>query len=348
MANVRHLFAGSNSGKGFHSLFDNITDSDTRRVYLLKGGPGTGKSSFMGYLANAVGSRGYDQELFFCSSDSGALDAIYFPELGIAMLDATYPHVVDAAWPGCRDQLISLGEFWSIPALEDKRVEIMAGGLIKKTHFATAFRYFAAALTIEENLAARNREERRDCSTALEGILHLIPFTPGLLGKPGRLRHLFASALTPEGFVSHVQGLVQDMSPVFVLQGGLGLGQSEYLATIVDYARFAGHDLEVFHYPLNPEEILHVLIPELKIAVLTELPLENLGEVKGHRIDCGPRGLSANAEDYQLWRGLLDLGFAALLQAQASHGRVEEYYAGAMNFEALTAYRDKILAEILS
>lgn len=349
MASVRHLFAGSNSGKGFYSLFDNIVDSRARRVYLLKGGPGTGKSSFMGYIANAIGSKGYDQELFFCSSDSGALDAIFFPELGIAMLDATYPHVVDADWPGCRDQLISLGDFWSTPTLEAKRDEIMAGGLVKKIHFARAFRYFAAALAIEGNIAARNREKRRDCDSALTEILSLIPSRPALLpDRRGRSRHLFASALTPEGLVSHISSLVQDLTSVFILRGGPGSGQNEYLSIIADHAKLAGYDLEVFRYPLDPDQIMHLVIPGLKVAILTELPLEDLGEVKGHRIDCGPMDLPANAGDYKLWRDLLDLGVAALRLAQSSHGLVEEYYASAMDFVALTAYRDQVLAEILS
>ncbi len=348
MANVRHLFAGSNSGKGFYSLFDNIIDSDAKRVYLLKGGPGTGKSSFMGYLADVIGGKGYTQELFFCSSDSRALDAVSFPELGIAILDATQPHAVEPTWPGCRDQVISLGEFWSTSALEDKRAEIMAGGRIKQGYFASSFRYFAAALAIEENMVARNREEKKNCHTALEEILSLIPSRQVLPDSLGRPRHLFSSALTPEGYVSHIRGLVQDMSTVFILQGGPGSGQNEYLSSIADYTRAAGHDLEVLHYPLNPERILHILIPELKLAVLTELPLENLGELKGHRIDCGPVSLPANDGDYKLWRELLDQGFSTLRQAQSSHGRVEEYYAGAMNFEALTAYRDEVLAQILS
>nr|NLJ02146.1 ATP-binding protein [Bacillota bacterium] len=58
MGKTRFFFAGSNSGKGFFSLFDNIIGPEARRVYLLKGGPGTGKSSFMSYIANAAAHKG--------------------------------------------------------------------------------------------------------------------------------------------------------------------------------------------------------------------------------------------------------------------------------------------------
>ena len=351
MVQTRHFFAGSNSGKGFYSLFENIICPDAKKVYLLKGGPGTGKSSFMRYIARAVGEQGYDHELFFCSSDSRALDAVSFPKLGIALLDATAPHAIDAELPGCRDQLISLGDFWSAKALEAKRDEITYGGRIKQSHFAAAFRYFSAALAVEENMAARNREKGIDHSDLeqIKEIVNLIgPAPSGLATKHGKVRHLFASALTPEGYVSHIQSLVQGFSHVFVLQGGPGTGKEEYLATILEHAQAAGHDLEVFHYPLDPFKLLHITIPGAKIAVVSEISLEGLEELVGPRIQLGAGDYAANAGDRKLWEELLQKGFGSLLEAQSSHIHIEEYYAQAMDFNELDAYRDEILAEILS
>ncbi|HBN94859.1 MAG TPA: hypothetical protein DDZ66_01045 [Firmicutes bacterium] len=351
MVQTRHFFAGSNSGKGFYSLFDNIIGPEAKRIYLLKGGPGTGKSSFMRHIANAVGNRGYDHELFFCSSDSKALDAVSFPKLRIALIDATAPHVMDAELPGCRDQLISLGDFWSAGALETKRDEIIEGGRIKQAHFAAAFRYFAAALAVEENMAARNREKGSHGSSpeAVREIQSIIDSTtPDHEGEQGKIRHLFASALTPEGYVSHIQSLVQGLCHVFVLQGGPGTGKGESLSAIVSHAQSAGHDLEAFHYPLDPHKLLHIIIPGAKIAVLSAISLDNLEELVGRRIPLGSGESAANAGDHKLWGELLQKGFNALLKAQSSHIHIEEYYAQAMDFTAQTAYRDEILAEILS
>jgi len=61
---VRRLFAGSNSAKGFHSFFHHIIGEDARRVYLLKGGPGTGKSRLMKDLAERLAAEGLSVELF--------------------------------------------------------------------------------------------------------------------------------------------------------------------------------------------------------------------------------------------------------------------------------------------
>lgn len=346
---IRHFFAGSNSGEGFYSLFDNIIGPEARRVYLFKGGPGTGKSSFMRFIAEAMGKAGQDYELFFCSSDSRALDAVCFPHLGVALIDATAPHAREPQWPGCRDVLVCLGDFWSGKALEEKREEIIAGGLIKQAHFASAFRYFSAALALEENMAARNRSDSRDCSEDMEEILATIHGAkPGYLGKSGKTRHLFASALTPEGYVSHLENLLAEIITVYVLAGGPGTGKGEYLQTIAHHAQALGFDVEAFHYPLDPRKLLHVIIPALNLAVVTATDLEPLGDLTGRRIECGCFQNHLNAGDRKLWEELLQQGINALQQAQSSHIAVEGYYADAMDFAALTAYRDQVLAEILS
>ena len=48
MGCVRKFFAGSNTPLGFYSFFDQIIDlMQAHRFFILKGGPGTGKSTLM-------------------------------------------------------------------------------------------------------------------------------------------------------------------------------------------------------------------------------------------------------------------------------------------------------------
>ncbi|NMB02847.1 MAG: hypothetical protein GX971_15215 [Firmicutes bacterium] len=347
---IRKLFAGSNSAKGFYSLFHNIIGPDAKKVYLLKGGPGTGKASFMRTIADELREEGLEQELFFCSSDSRSLDAVTFPELGVALVDATSPHTQDAKWPGCRDELVCLGNFWSSKELEKKRVEIVEAGLAKASYFAQAFRYFAAALFIEENMASRNSKHKRD---VLEEVGVILAELQGARKSPRtwptKARHLFASALTPEGYVSQIEELVADYSNRYILTGLVGTGKSEYLDLILTHGELAGLTIEVYHYPLNPEKILHLLVPELGLAVLTANELEPLAHLSGRRIDCGHgQENHSNATDQRLFRELIDLGIKALQDAQASHASVETYYAQSMDFSAVNQLRERLTKEILS
>lgn len=87
------FFLGANTPSGFYSLYDQLIDPDeARRVYLLKGGPGCGKSSLMRRVAAALEEAGEAAEYIQCSGDPGSLDAVVFPRLGAAIVDATAPH----------------------------------------------------------------------------------------------------------------------------------------------------------------------------------------------------------------------------------------------------------------
>lgn len=90
---VKKVFPGGNTAKGFYSYYDNIIGMDATRLFIIKGGPGVGKSSFMKKIANEMLERGYDIEFHQCSSDNNSVDGIVIPALKIAMIDGTAPHV---------------------------------------------------------------------------------------------------------------------------------------------------------------------------------------------------------------------------------------------------------------
>jgi len=103
MFKEKHVFAGNNSSKGFYSYFDYIIEpNDAKRIYILKGGPGVGKSSFMKKFGSKMASQGYGVEYIHCSSDESSLDGLLIPELKVAFIDGTAPHIVDPQTSWCR------------------------------------------------------------------------------------------------------------------------------------------------------------------------------------------------------------------------------------------------------
>ena len=59
------FFAAANSGKGFVSFYSEIFgDRSIERRYLIKGGPGTGKSTFMKTLAQRAQENGLCVEYY--------------------------------------------------------------------------------------------------------------------------------------------------------------------------------------------------------------------------------------------------------------------------------------------
>ena len=112
MAQSLSFFLGANTPKGFYSLFDELYRQDASfRLHILKGGPGTGKSSFMKRIADAAEARGIACARIFCSADPGSLDAVILPALHTAVADGTSPHVLEPKYPGVRETLIDLGAF---------------------------------------------------------------------------------------------------------------------------------------------------------------------------------------------------------------------------------------------
>ena len=86
-------FLGANSPAGFYSLYDQMIDrTKARRLYILKGGPGCGKSTLMRRVAERAKAAEQEVEYILCSGDPDSLDAVILPGLEIAVADGTAPH----------------------------------------------------------------------------------------------------------------------------------------------------------------------------------------------------------------------------------------------------------------
>ena len=160
MINGDVFFAAANGYDGFISYFEKIFDPrDFARIYILKGGPGTGKSSLMRKISREISSKGGICESILCSSDKDSLDGIICTnnEAKIAIIDGTAPHERDPQLPGTKDELINLGDHWDKRWLCAKQNEILELNLEKKNAYRKA--------------ALRRREKRNKPRFDLKNIL---------------------------------------------------------------------------------------------------------------------------------------------------------------------------------
>ena len=94
MPNIRS-FLGGNTPSGFYSLYHQLSDPrQFRAVYIIKSGPGSGKSTLMRRVERHVQAAGLKTEQVLCSGDPDSLDAVMIPELGAALVDGTAPQGV--------------------------------------------------------------------------------------------------------------------------------------------------------------------------------------------------------------------------------------------------------------
>ena len=121
---ARHVFPGGNTSLGFYSFSDQIIDHNFNRLFILKGGPGVGKSTLIKNVGKRLMEKGYDLEYHCCSSDKNSYDGLIAPTLKIAIFDGTAPHIMDPKYPGAVDEIVNLGAYWSEKGLIAKKEDI--------------------------------------------------------------------------------------------------------------------------------------------------------------------------------------------------------------------------------
>lgn len=122
------FYAAANGYSGFRSLFGEVFNSKRfLRVFVLKGGPGTGKSTLMKTILKSASCQPYHTKAIYCSSDPHSLDGVIIRSAkgSVAILDGTAPHERDAIIPGAIDEIINLGEGFDIERLSKRRREIL-------------------------------------------------------------------------------------------------------------------------------------------------------------------------------------------------------------------------------
>ena len=116
-------FLGANTSAGFRHCAEDVLNS-ANRLFIIKGGPGTGKSRLMNEVALAAESRNMTLERYYCSSDPASLDGIYICDLGVCIIDGTAPHERDPRYPGAIDEIVNLSEFWDAGVLQNEKNKI--------------------------------------------------------------------------------------------------------------------------------------------------------------------------------------------------------------------------------
>lgn len=145
-------FAALNTPDGFKNYFPEIL-SCADKLYIIKGGPGTGKSRLMREIANEAVNRRFKTELILCSSDVNSLDGVIMTdEKGrtIAFADGTVPHTLEPEIPGAQESIINLGDFWSSEKLAEQKEEIKALNQKKTELYRIVYDYLRAAKTASD------------------------------------------------------------------------------------------------------------------------------------------------------------------------------------------------------
>jgi hypothetical protein len=355
--NTRHMFPGGNTSQGFYSYYKYILPQDeAARIFIIKGGPGTGKSTFMKKIASQMLDRGYDVEYMHCSSDSKSIDGVVIPAIKIALVDGTAPHVVEPVYPGAVEDIIYLGKFWNEEGIRKNKDKILKdkqelGGL-----FDRSYRYLKSAALIYEDTAAiySSSVNPAKINQAASELIADIFGNSGVAIKEGKQRYLFASAITPDGLKDFIDTIIT-VNRIYAVAGKHGTGTGKLLERIRRAAVEKGYFTESYYCAFIPEKLEHLIIPQLDVAFTTVNEYHDT-TLKIHRkinfndfLEKSVARNDADALEYNgsCFRELINRAVGTLNRAKAVHARLEGYYIPNMNFNDMQKCRERVMARIL-
>lgn len=342
----RDYFLGGNTSKGFFSYYDYLADAaDVNKVYIIKGGPGTGKSTTMKQVAKWGEEQGFSVDNIHCSSDPGSLDGVVIKEIGVAMVDGTSPHIVDAKNAGAVESIINMGDFWDEKSIRASKNDIMECNKKIREYFNEAYNYLEGAGSINKNCCLP-----LDNFKACEVVSNILEDLPACSGG-GKVRKLFADAITPEGMVSYANGLCTGKR--IVLKSEIYGGAKDITNLLAAKLAEMGYDMELFYSPLDPlGEIRHITLPSENVCILTSDIISPVSEKDAMVIDtdelveCKKFGTDF-LKSRLLVISIIQQAVKSISAAKNLHDKLESFYVPNINFSAVEKKREKILSEIM-
>ncbi|MBU8914911.1 PRK06851 family protein [Bacillus sp. FJAT-29953] len=354
---VKNYFAGGNTARGFHNLYDsNLQGLD--RLFILKGGPGTGKSSLMKKIGKEWVEKGYDIELLHCSSDNNSIDGVIIPALKVGIVDGTAPHVIEPKAPGAVEEYINLGEAWNAKALSAQKKVIQKLTNQISEAFATAYATFKEALEIHDDwekiyINSMNFQKADQLTKKLIETF----FGKMRLSKQADVRHRFLGAATPKGAVDFVPNLTEDIQKRYFIKGRPGSGKSTMLKKLAAAAEERGVDVEIYHCGFDPNSLDMCIFRELGIAIFdSTAPHEYFPSRDGDEIidmyeiliEQGTDEIFADfiSKISTKYRNKMTEATSWLAKAKELHDQLEAIYISAMDFTVVEKIQTKIASEI--
>lgn len=302
----KHFLASANTSIGFINKFNFINPNENSFTFILKGGPGTGKSTIMKQLSKKYLNKS-DIEYFYCSSDPESLDGVRILSKNISVVDGTAPHITEATIPGVKEKIVNVGEFIKEEIKKDKKQ--IEKYLNKKTLcFKKAYKYLNAIKPIIdiEILQTKIKDENFD-------FLNLTKQK-----NKFEERVLFFSFINSNG-LNYIYKK-NKYKKVFYLKNDY-INNCKNLLKLSNILKENNYKFISFLSVLNPELIEGIFIEKLNILVLA-FKLSSIQTLKNKNI--------INV--------LIKKAGKQIEMAKKYHKIVESFYIKNMNFDKLNNY----------
>jgi hypothetical protein len=352
---TKSFFAAANSGYGFYSFYDEIfEESSICERYIIKGGPGTGKSRFMKEVAYKAQCKGMDVLTYSCSSDPSSLDGVIVDrgERGrLCILDGTAPHICEASIPGARDSILNFCEFWDSDVLRAEKDGIIELGLKKSKAYHSASDCLRSSLMIRREFSknAMSATDREKLSAYVKKFVSSLDRSDTYFERIG-----LSGSFGMFGFYALGTYLKMAKS-VIVIDNSYG-NASLFLDCIFSFAR-AGRISTYRSYDfLDPHTLDAVCLADVGISFISSDLVSSDGEEKVTRHVSMQRFTDKSERNVQkqhrkkieaVDREIIKKATYHMQGMHHAHFELEKIYSSSMDFSKKEAFTDDWIAKNL-
>lgn len=335
-------FLGSSGKNGFFSCFSQLTPKiDGQYTFIIKGGPGTGKSSMMKKIASEIENMDIKCERIFCSSDPSSLDGIIIPSLRVSIADGTSPHTIDPDYPGASGEIVNLGDCWDKKLLFENKEKIIEITDKNKACHQRSRRFIESAFSIFGD----GEKICRDCLDNGRVIRYASRLAKRYFRKPdgkiGLEKIRLLDAITPKGYIFLSDTANELCDTKIVFDDSFGVASSVIIDRLRAYALASGYSVISSPSVCREGAIRHIIIKELSLGFFTADKLCNL-EIEPTRTVSLRRFYSSDeltahrarlSFSVKASKELLHEAVCALKIAKDIHDDLEAVYINAMDFK---------------
>ncbi len=347
-------FLAANSCEGFISHFGECYNpNDNWKAYIIKGGPGTGKSSFMKKIAKTAEIKNQDCILCPCSSDPNSLDAVILPKQKKVIMDGTAPHTLDPRYPAVCEEILNFGQFWNADKITNSKEIIEITNENKKFHKTAANHLKAAGEIMKDSykkiLSSIDQEKVKKFGFNL--CKKYITTTD----KSAYEWKAFLGGVTPQGNIIYPETITENYKNLVIISDNSHCVSNIIMNTVKNFALEKGFEIITLKNPLLPSLCDHIIIPKLSLAFVTE-DQNTLFDANSRRIHArrfiNRKKASTYKESLKLNKkfinNLLSAATDNLKKAKQVHDTLESFYINAMDFEALNNFAENFAQKVFT
>ena len=355
MKNTLKYFLAANSCEGFVSHFsDCYNPRDNWRCFIIKGGPGTGKSSFMKKIARKACETDTEHVLCPCSSDPDSLDAVILPSKKTVILDGTAPHEVNPRYPAVCEEILNFGQFWDADKIPDKKAILTLTDQNKAYH-KTAQKYLAAAGQIMLDIYKTALCCTKICETEKFADNLCKKHIPKSSGTPYEWVR-FLEGITPKGVISHPETILESCKNIVIISDKYKACSNIIMNRVRNFALLNGYEIITIKNAFLPSVMTeHIIIPALSLAFVTESDATKFScDIRRtHARRFTSNKLLHNSQtrlklNEKIIKSLLNFATANLKNAKAVHDELEEEYKAIMDYSGLNNFSEQFIEKLFA